>query len=225
MKKLICLVLSSMLMLAPIMAKAMSEDEVIDHYLSVKDGKVSEFSDTYIFPWAVEPIRQLAIRGIVKGTGGDEFSPSKTLSRYEYIKMITGVCGIIDDTASAPYRDVEGSHWSYEYVASAYKAGILDIYSEIILNGEAPITREEIAYISVKAMEYGFFYENDGKAVNLFDDKSAMSEYAVEPIAILSSLEVINGRGDGTFSPKDYATRAEAAKIVYNILNIIESSF
>lgn len=225
MKKLISLILSSALFIAPTGAWCMTADEVIDHYTEVKDGKVSEFSDTYVYPWAVEPIRQLALRGIVKGTGGDKFSPAKTLSRYEYIKMITGVCGIIDDSAVSPYRDVDSSHWSYEFVASAHKAGILDIYSEIILNGEAPITREEIAYISVKAMEYAEFIENDGKAVNLFDDKAAMSEYAIEPIAILSSLEVINGRGDGNFSPKDYATRAEASKIIYNILNIIESSF
>ncbi len=225
MKKLISLILSSALFFAPMSAECMTADEVIEHYLSVKDGAVTEFSDTYVYPWAVEPIRQLAVRGIVKGTGGDKFSPEKTLSRYEYIKMITGVCGIIDASANAPQRDVNFSHWCYEYAASAYSAGILDIYSEKILNGEAPITREEIAYLSVKAMEYAGFIENDGKAVNLFDDKAAMSEYAIEPIAILSSLNVINGRGDGIFSPKDYATRAEAAKIVYNILNIIESNF
>lgn len=225
MKKLISFILSLAFILASSLAQCMTADEVIDHYTEVKEGYIYEFSDTYLYPWAIEPIRQLALRGIVKGTGGDKFSPEKTLSRYEYIKMITGVCGIIDDAADSPYRDVESSHWAYEFVSSAYKAGILDIYSEIILNGEAPITREEIAYISVKAMEYAEFIENDSKAVNLFDDRPAMSEYAIEPIAILSSLGVINGRGDGNFAPKDYATRAEASKIVYNILNIIESSF
>ena len=52
-----------------------------------------------------------------------------------------------------------------------------------------------------------------------------MSEFSLMPIARLASLGVINGRDDGSFGPKDFATRAESAKIVYNVLSIAENNF
>ena len=58
-----------------------------------------------------------------------------------------------------------------------------------------------------------------------FTDTDKMSDFAPDAISTLNQLGVINGRGDGTFCPKDYATRAESAKIIYNILNIVENNF
>ena len=229
MKKLLCIILTSCTLILNITSYAqstqMNEGEILEHYNKVTLEKMCTFDDTHIFPWAVEPIEELAKRGIVAGTGNRMFSPSNTVSRYEFIKMITGVCGIINKNAVAPYSDLSSDHWAYIYAASAFEAGMLDFYSPKILNGAAPILREEIAYLSVTAMIKSMCLEKTSKNTPEFTDTDKMSEYTIEAIATLNELGVINGRNDGSFCPKDYATRAEAAKIIYNILKIIENNF
>ena len=226
MKKFICIIMTVLMSFPGITSyAAMTEDEIIEHFNSVSENRVTVFTDINSFPWAVEPISELAGRGIVNGAGDGLFLPQNTVSRYEFIKMITGVCGIVNQNAAAPHNDLDETHWAYVYVASAYEAGMLDIYSQKIFNGAAPITREEIAYVSVAAMIKSGCIEKAEATMPDFTDTDKMSSYSPYSIATLASLGVINGRGDGSFCPKDYATRAESAKIVYNVLSIIENNF
>ena len=51
-----------------------------------------------------------------------------------------------------------------------------------------------------------------------FNDKDLLSDYAKEAVAKMVKLGILNGKNDGNFAPKDYCTRAEAAKILYGIL-------
>lgn len=223
MKKILCVLLAALMCFSS--AFAMTQDEVIDHFNEITSGKDSVFTDIHGFPWAIKPIEELTKKGIINGVGGGLFLPQNTVSRYEFIKMITSVCGIVNQNAVADYRDVPSDHWAYTYVASAEDMELLDIYSGIILNGQAPITREEMAYIGAKAMLKNDCLDSLSNTPITFTDADLMSDFAPMAVATLNELGVINGRGDGTFGPKDYATRAECAKIIYNILIIIENNF
>lgn len=226
MKKNFCIILCIFSVItASLSAYSMSQNEVIDHFMEVAGKNETEFNDISDYPWAIEPIKELAKRGIVKGTGNGNFSPQNTVSRYEYLKMITGVCGIINENATLPYTDIPKDHWAYVYVASAYEAGLLDIYSKVIFNGVAPITREEIAYIGTEAMLKSHTLKELYKSSPNFTDADRISEYAVYHVSTLNALEVLNGRDDGRFSPKDFATRAEASKILCNILYLVEINY
>ena len=226
MKKTLCLISAIVFCFSSCVSYAsMTKDDAINHFNDVSSGRVIEFSDIAPYPWAQKPIIALAERGIVNGVGDGMFLPQSTVSRFEFIKMITGVCGIVNENAQANYIDLNKTHWAYSYVASAYEMGLLDIYSEKIFNGAAPITREEIAYVSVKAMIKAGLIDEKQAVLPDFSDKDKMSEFSLMPIARLASLGVINGRDDGSFGPKDFATRAESAKIVYNVLSIAENNF
>ena len=226
MKKILCLITAIFLFLSSFACYAnMTKDDVITHFNDVLSNKTIEFSDISPYPWAKEAITSLAKLGIVNGVGDGLFSPQNTVSRFEFIKMITGVCGIVNQNAVVSYIDLDKTTWAYVYVSSAYEMGLLDIYSDKILNGAAPITREEIAYISVKAMIKSEIIEKEEKQIPMFSDADKMSDFSPAAIATLASLNIINGRNDGSFGPKDFATRAESAKIVYNVLNIAENNF
>jgi len=226
MKKVLCLITAIFLAFSSFICYAdMTRDDVINHFDIVSSNKIINFSDISMYPWAQEAITSLAKLGIINGVGDGMFSPQSTVSRFEFIKMITGVCGLVNKNAKATYIDLDKTHWSYTYVASAFEMGLLDIYSSKIINGAAPITREEIAYISVKAMVKSGIIKEMEKQIPLFNDTDKMSEFSPSAIATLALLNVINGRNDGSFGPRDFATRAEAAKIVYNVLNIAENNF
>ena len=51
-----------------------------------------------------------------------------------------------------------------------------------------------------------------------FTDDSAVSEYAREAVAKLSFNGIVNGVGNNLFAPKNNASRAEAAVIIYRCI-------
>ena len=55
-------------------------------------------------------------------------------------------------------------------------------------------------------------------------DASAIAAYARDSVAALGKIGAITGRSTGAFSPKDSATRAECAKILYKSLLYLEEN-
>ena len=53
-----------------------------------------------------------------------------------------------------------------------------------------------------------------------FEDDEAISDWAKESLSIISSNGIIEGIENGRFAPKELATRAQAAVIVYRLLKI-----
>ena len=53
------------------------------------------------------------------------------------------------------------------------------------------------------------------KNYTAFGDETAFADYAKDAIQVLYEADVINGKGDNVFDPAGNATRAEAAKIIY----------
>ena len=57
----------------------------------------------------------------------------------------------------------------------------------------------------------------DGEERN-FNDYSSISNYARDAVDVLSKAGIINGDNSGCFNPANYATRAEAAKMIYGVI-------
>ena len=55
-----------------------------------------------------------------------------------------------------------------------------------------------------------------------FTDNDNISGYAKESVLALSSSGIINGYEDGSFLPQANATRAEAAQLIFKVLNILK---
>jgi len=202
------------------------DDVIFEMYFDAQKENEATFSDLDSVPWAVTPITELSKRGIVAGMGNGIFAPQSSVSRTEFIKLITATCGLVNPDAQGSYPDVTKDHWSYAYVCSAKSIGLTDIYPETGLAPNEPISREDICYISAKAINICVGTPPDKVQLsNAFSDEAEMSSYAVAPVYQLTKLGIINGRGDGTFSPKAPATRAESAKIIYNVLKIIEENY
>ena len=51
-----------------------------------------------------------------------------------------------------------------------------------------------------------------------FNDAQNISAYAKSAVAILNQKGIVNGMDGNKFAPKNSATRAEAAQIIYNYL-------
>lgn len=209
-KKLCAFATASAVVLFSFSAVAMSAEEVFNEF----EKRSVSFSDTEEVSWAKEAIETLSKNGVISGFGDGTFRPYENITRMEFIKMAVLSLGLFDHAAESSYSDVPQDSWGYDYASSAKKAGMLSIYSEENLEADKPITREDMAYITKRALEYGNFTFSDKKA-KTFSDEEKISDYAKDAVLFLSSQEIINGNGEGEFNPQGNATRAEAAKIIH----------
>jgi len=191
----------------------LSKFAVVKSYKSFKDIDTLE--------WAKKSIEVLASKGIVKGVNQDNFLPSKTVTRAEFVSMLVrafGFYAVSDDN----FDDASPSDYYYEYVGIAKKIGLVKGYNKKF-NPNLPIKREDVAVLISRAIELekGIKIKANYDVLNKFEDANNISEYAKDCITWLISQNIITGKNN-LISPKSFATRAEAATILYRAISNIE---
>ena len=177
------------------------------------------FKDLGEASWAAVAVEGLAEKGYVSGRGDGKFYPNDVMTREEFVKLIVVAFDAYDENASASFDDVAADRWSYPYIASANRLGLVTGISETAFNPAGSITREDMAVIMHRLYKLvGLKADADAIA---FTDGDDIAGYAKEAVGVLADEKVINGMGDGTFAPKASVTRAQASKVVYELLALI----
>lgn len=186
---------------------------------------VLSLNDLDGFEWAENEICFLCERGIVSGNGDGTFAPQNNVTRAEFAKMLTLALGIENSGESSEnkFEDVTASDWFCDAVAAAAQSGIVNGTSETSFEPYSFITREEMITMIYRGLI------NSGKAptailggnVN-FGDLDKVSSWSVEAVNNTAGLGIVNGDENGMLMPQSSASRAEAAKIIANLLKIME---
>ncbi|RED58176.1 S-layer homology domain-containing protein [Cohnella phaseoli] len=176
-----------------------------------------EFSDLKPSHWAYAIIRELAEKQIVQGTSAGKFEPNRTITRAEFAAMLVKALKLTK-TGVMPFGDVPADKWYAEAVSIAYEAGIVNGTGAATFNPNGNITREQMVVMTMKAyrMIGGRAMEDTGAA---FTDAAQISGWAVEDVQEAAALGLVRGRASGRFIPKGNSTRAEAAQVIYNLIN------
>ncbi len=165
--------------------------------------------------WGKAYIEKAAEAGIIAGYPDGTFKPDNQIRRVEFLVMVINA----QDIAIKEHDD-----WRMRYVNAAIENGLIkadEFGSTDVSVYDQPITRQEMAGIIHKA------YLSTGKTVpqdDLMAASKRLSDYdTVSPQyldAAISTVALgyIAGMGDGTFSPKAFASRAQASVILYNHL-------
>lgn len=180
------------------------------------------FNDLGSVEWAAEAIHNLAEKGIVSGNLTGQFIPNDLVTREEFIKMLVLAFGLLDKNSDMAFKDVSKESWYYPYVASAYKAGITDGIGDGNFGVGRHLTREEMAVLSFRvATTHGIQLTGEFESIN-FGDNAEISGYALDAVTVMQRANIINGIGNNLFAPKDNSTRAQAAKILYHFLELLQ---
>ena len=187
--------------------------------VETKPSNTGTFNDVTTSFWAYDYIEKLAAKGVVSGDEHKNFRPQDNVSRQEFVKMLLIALGV--DTSGAvelSFSDVSEKDWSYPYIAKAVSLGIVNGVTDTVFAKESPITREDMAVMCRRAMKA--LNEISTPSGDLgFADGESVSDYAKEAILMMNEMGVISGYDDNTFRPKNNATRAEVAKIIYMLNN------
>ncbi len=176
------------------------------------------FLDLNKAPWASSYIIFLAQRGIVNGRSSISFDPDGLLTREAFIKMLVGALGLLDEEARASFTDLEVGKWYNVYIASAEKYGITEGIGSGKFGIGQNITREQMAAMAYRAIKSIDKQLATNGSQTSFSDYESIASYAIEPVEEMQKAGIFSGKGNNRFAPKDFATRAEAAKIVYMLM-------
>ena len=193
-------------------------DVIADVNESGNKGDEGEmFSDIKEAEWAREAIETLASSGVISGYGDGRFAPNASVTREEFVKLAMSAFDINCNEKIYPFLDVLATDWFYPYVNAAYKSGIVTGIGGRIFGVGLPITREDAAVILVRTAEYKGINLSASQNQISFADEAKISSYALEKVKILQGAGVISGMEDGNFCPSETCTRAETAKMIYEL--------
>ncbi len=203
-RMLLLLALSLLMMVLPLGAFAAGESEYVD---------VSE-DDWYA--WSVADVTR---RGLMIGTGNEEFSPEADLSRAMLVTVLWRLAGEPAAAVESSFLDVPVGKWYTEAVAWAAAEGIAEGYGDGRFGPTDSLTREQLAAFFYRwAEENGYDVSLQGPGV-VFGVESA-ADWAADAMAWAGDRCFLNGSlvNDGGIMSASYslcpgkgATRGETA--------------
>lgn len=177
------------------------------------------FDDLAGYEWAKMEIEALASSGIIKGTSATTFSPGADVTRADFLCLLVRALNLnaeIDEN----FKDVEPSDYYYKEVGIAKKLGIAQGTGDNLFEPRVSISRQDMMVVAARAMKMaGRMLDDSSSDLSGFSDSSEVADYAVSPLAQLVKKGVIQGY-NGMIKPADTARRAEAAVIIYRLLNM-----
>ncbi len=178
--------------------------------------------DTYSFKdidgvvWAQEAINYLYKNEIIAGKGNGIFAPNDYVTREEFTKMMIKLLNINITLEPIAFSDISEDDWYYEYVNKAYHSGLIKGINDSIFGAGSNISRQDIAVIIYRAVVLAG-YELPSTDTVQFADAEDVSEYAVQAVNLLREARIFEGNENNCFKPQGFATRAECAKVLYNV--------
>ena len=189
------------------------------------DKPTALFSDVTSEHWGFYAVNTLASEKIISGYGDGTFLPSNNITRAEFTKLIVGIEEKLktrnenDDKQSensdVSFSDVNENDWFAPFVASAAKSGFIN-GSDGSFRPNDNITREDAALIIYRMLTA---IGKKPSGYKSFADRNDISDYAKDAVLALGSAKIVQGSGENMFLPKNNITRAEAAQLLYNVLN------
>lgn len=175
--------------------------------------------------WAQNFIEVLAAKGMVKGMGDNLFHPDVQLTKAQFLTMLSNTISDLDITSAQPanFSDLNPKDWYMPYVNWGYANKIVTGNPDGTFAPNSPITREQMAVI---LDNFAVATKINFKPINaniIFTDNGTIDIWAQKAVGNIVSAGIMNGRPEGNYDPLGLATRAEASKVLYSVVKILEN--
>lgn len=179
--------------------------------------------------WAHNSAVEMAATGLMCGTDEDGklmFYPESGISRGDFLAISLIMAGRENDipevsvTSFADDGSIPSNIKSYaEY---ALENGIISGYTSpdgINFKSTEPITRSQAAVIVDKLLSLPEISSDSRE----FSDASAVPDWANSSVCSLAACGILNGNGSGEISPESTLTKGQAAQMLCNVSDYLES--
>lgn len=188
----------------------------------IEETETSAFTDVQEGSWYYEYVTDLASKNYISGMGNGIFAPAANISRAQFATILANISGETFTDSANPFNDVSENAWYAKAVAWAYSKGIVNGKDAKTFAPNDNISRQDMA---VMIMRYVTNVKKtalpENNAETLFADDSLIGAYASEAVYTMQKAGIIGGKPGNVFDPKANATRAEASKMIYVLLELI----
>jgi hypothetical protein len=187
----------------------------------VNSSTTPRFVDVSSNHWAYTAIDVLAEKGIITGSDPAHFKPAKNVTRAEFVKMMVFALDLPIQTYGYEYYDVNDTAWYANYIETAVQNNLASGTSMGTFDPDMKITREQMAVILMKSYSKLTNQKPDSNSNLPFIDTTKISSYALDSVKAAYAKGYISGMAGNTFAPKASVTRAQAASVIYKMMNSV----
>jgi hypothetical protein len=181
-----------------------------------------EFKEKIKGHWAEKQLTILATQNIIDAKN---FDPDKEITTLEFIKMMVNAKGyhpyMTREAEDLNFTNITKDDENYGYLQIAVRYGLIENKAEEF-NGDSNLTRENMAEILIKFLNYDTLAKSRDIFTLPFEDADKVSPDKIGYVAIGKGLDIFVG-SNGKFRPKDNTTMVEAAVTIYNALSNIKN--
>lgn len=180
------------------------------------------FTDVPEGAWYTYYAKCAYYNGFMAGTGdGTTFSPEMPLTRAMVVQMLYAIAGKPTVTASESFPDVKDGVWYADAACWAKETGVSAGYGDGSFGPDDVVTREQLAVMLAKFGSY--VKPATSVTVPDFSDSGTVSGWAAAGMKWALQCGILCGKSNGgklLLAPQDGTTRAEAAVMLFNFVNL-----
>jgi len=181
------------------------------------------FTDVKAGKWYTKAVDYCYSYGFIAGTSKTEFGRDTNVTRGMFITILARIAGVdtssaANKAASTKFTDVKAGKYYAAAIKWANENGIVSGTSATTFGPENAISRQDLCVMIVNYANFMKVTLAEKEAEIAFSDATKISKYAKNAVKACQMADIVNGYAAGAgfeFRPKNTATRAEAAQILY----------
>lgn len=204
-------------------------------------AKRGTYNDIISHSWAANYLQTMFAKGLMLPESYNRFGSDLLASRGEFATLLIKALEI--EINAGPYTngnklypinptfvdvnpllDPPSGFYSYEYIETAGRAGIIRGLGQGEFGPDGLLTREQAAIMIARAANYKISSNAEKSKKNLtkfYDDVEKINNYSVGYVEAVTKAGIMSGSTIGeaiVFNPQSYLTRAELAAIAYRLM-------
>ncbi|MGZ9585886.1 S-layer homology domain-containing protein [Paenibacillus marinisediminis] len=168
--------------------------------------------------WANDSIDFVTARQLFSGVTASSFAPNELMTRGMLVTVLGKLDGANVAGKTTNFTDVSADKYYAPYIAWANENAIVRGIGNQNFAPDKAITREEMAMIIANYAKYANITLANADTTSTFTDEESISSWALSAVNIMQGSGIISGKPGNKFDAKGTATRAEAAKVIHNLL-------
>lgn len=218
MKRIICLILTLVMMTCVIPLGVNADDPATD----VND----KFTDLIPGAWYIPAIQYVLDNNIMNGMSESTFSPATNLTRAQMVHILFNLSleNADDYRGYSEFEDVSVKHWFAPAVNWAKKQGITAGVTETEFQPHRDISRQEMVrmfYVYAEKLEYDMRELAD---LSKYADSGDIAPWAYTEIQWAVENKLISGMSETTMEPRATAVRAQAAQLLMQFFEFLKNT-
>lgn len=167
--------------------------------------------------WGQKAIDFVTTIGLFNGVGDNKFAPDLKTDKAMFTTLLNRLAKQPSATKTTPIKDAESNYYYYPAAQWALEKNIVILNNGKFM-GNDEVTRAEVAKMLSKFVDVmGLEFNTVNTQLKDIENLDQETKSAIEKVV---KLGIMKGRADGNFDPKATITRAEAAQILMNFIEL-----